>query len=277
MNNTCKRIILFVLAIPGFTLLILFVPHANYLWSTLLLSLMGFFCGVELRAMLAKKTTPLPVWTILFPTISPFFSWGIVQGWFGKEIPVIALMIALLWAFSDTVFLPKTEHKHGITHVGNRLLMLLYPGFFIWWIDAITMLPYTQYALLIFMLSVYLNDAGAWFFGILIGKHRGLIPASPNKSVEGFIAGVLVSTLVVLGASFLIPKLFPHPTWKVIVFGITVGITTILGDLFESLLKRAVGVKDSGKIILGRGGMLDSIDSLLFTAPVFVLFIERGI
>jgi phosphatidate cytidylyltransferase len=127
------------------------------------------------------------------------------------------------------------------------------------------------------MLTVYLNDSLAWFFGMLFGRLRNIVAVSPNKSLEGFLGGMLSSVAVILISAHFYPEIFPRPYWQLILFGVAAAFTTTIGDLVESALKRAVGVKDSGHVIPGRGGMLDSIDSVLFTAPVFVLFLQLAV
>jgi phosphatidate cytidylyltransferase len=121
---------------------------------------------------------------------------------------------------------------------------------------------------------VIANDSLAWVFGILFGKNnRNFIAASPNKSIAGFVAGLAASTLVGMGIALLFPKIFMSARFAPLVSGVILGVLTgiagMLGDLAESALKRSAGVKDSGFIIPGRGGVLDSIDSLAFAAPVY--------
>lgn len=112
------------------------------------------------------------------------------------------------------------------------------------------------------------GDIGAFFTGSFLGRHR-LAPAiSPNKTVEGAVGGLLASCLVAVVACRLIPScadLFGLALS--LALGVTVGVLSMAGDLFESLLKRAVHVKDSGSIIPEFGGMLDLLDGLLFCGP----------
>jgi len=87
----------------------------------------------------------------------------------------------------------------------------------------------------------------------------------------------MAATLLVLVAVFYAaPGLIGNNLFMVVLLSLVLGLTTIAGDLFESSLKRSAGVKDSGAMIPGRGGVLDSIDSLLFSAPVFYLFLQYG-
>ena len=107
---------------------------------------------------------------------------------------------------------------------------------------------------------------------MLLGKNnRGVVAASPNKSVAGFAGGYVGCILASLIAQAALPHIFSGSLWKSIVFGVLVASAAIVGDLVESVFKRSAGVKDSGVIMPGRGGVLDSIDSLLFAAPVFYL------
>lgn len=126
------------------------------------------------------------------------------------------------------------------------------------------------------MFSVWVNDAFAYFVGSAIGSHKLAPRISPSKSVEGLIGGLLGSVLVwVLMAVFVLEDLSIP---LAIVFGLVVGVAAVLGDLFESRLKRGVGVKDSGNILPGHGGLLDRSDSMLFgCTAAFFLFVFGGI
>ncbi|GHU10737.1 hypothetical protein FACS1894151_10300 [Spirochaetia bacterium] len=109
---------------------------------------------------------------------------------------------------------------------------------------------------------------------MLFGRgNRGLIPASPNKSIAGFAAGLIVSLLLGIGAVFLLPDVFVVTRLPAlpsgIILGLLTGITASLGDLAESAIKRNADIKDSGVLIPGRGGVLDSTDSIALAAPVY--------
>ena len=110
-------------------------------------------------------------------------------------------------------------------------------------------------------------DIGAYFTGRLLGRHRMTPVLSRKKTWEGAIGGVAASIAAAIGINRLGPIL-PHGIWAEVGFGITVGVTGILGDLAESLIKRDRGHKDASQAIPGFGGVLDVIDSVIFAAPV---------
>ena len=113
-------------------------------------------------------------------------------------------------------------------------------------------------------------DTAAYYVGSAIG-HNKLIPnISPNKTIEGAIGGTFGAVIVAVAAKIFFFKNFSLT--EAVMLGIIISITAQFGDLFESLLKRAGGVKDSGNLIPGHGGILDRIDSLLFAAPAFYYF-----
>ena len=147
---------------------------------------------------------------------------------------------------------------------------LLYPGLFAGFVTLIiSRFAYSTEAILCFALMVMGNDSLAWLFGVTMGRKRNLVDVSPNKSLAGFIGGFLGSCAVAMGAKALFPAAIGQPYWVMLAFGLVVGCSVIIGDLFESAIKRSAGVKDSGSLVPGRGGFLDSFDSILFSAPVF--------
>lgn len=125
-----------------------------------------------------------------------------------------------------------------------------------------------QYMVLAMFAFIWISDTGAYMVGCLIGKHRLFERISPKKSWEGFFGGLGLSIIIAALAARFIPDgyvlLSGYAQW--IVFAVLVTIFSTWGDLCESLIKRTVGVKDSGKLIPGHGGILDRIDSLLLVS-----------
>jgi len=194
---------------------------------------------------------------------------------FGGDWELYALSAALLWILASRVFAGRKELEAVAGRVVSALAVLLYPGAFMFWIVRINAEPHAGLLLMLFMILVFGNDSTAWAAGMLFGKgNRGLVPASPNKSAAGFIGGMIASIGVGALAELVFPAAFSAARLSAPFGGALVGFFTgaaaIIGDLAESTIKRSANIKDSGGIIPGRGGLLDSIDSLAFAAPVYL-------
>ena len=113
---------------------------------------------------------------------------------------------------------------------------------------------------------IWASDTGAYFSGRAFGKHKLFERISPNKTIEGFIGGLVASALVGIAAHHFLGEI-SLISWMCI--GAFVSITSTLGDLFESMLKRQSDIKDSGNILPGHGGILDRFDSTLISAPIY--------
>lgn len=134
----------------------------------------------------------------------------------------------------------------------------------------ISSLPRGLTATLLTFLCIWAADIGAYTVGKFFGK-TPLSDISPKKTVEGAAFGVIGSLLVAVWGAYLLK--WPHPLIVGAAVGLTIAIASILGDLTESMLKRDAGVKDSGQLIPGHGGILDRTDSYIFTAPLVYYFV----
>lgn len=130
---------------------------------------------------------------------------------------------------------------------------------------------YSPQILLGILFLVWSNDTGAYLFGVSMGKHKMFPRISPKKSWEGF-AGGLVATAVVawVMSAFFTDIHFKH--WLVI--GLISALMGVFGDLVESMFKRSIGVKDSGKFLPGHGGLLDRFDALIMVIPIVYAYLE---
>jgi phosphatidate cytidylyltransferase len=124
------------------------------------------------------------------------------------------------------------------------------------------------------LIGVWVNDSCAFFIGSKWGRHRLAPKISPNKSVQGALGGLFGTLAVALGVSLLFPGLLNLSPGVAALLAIVIALFSQLGDLLESALKRQLHVKDSGNLIPGHGGVLDRIDSVLFTAPPVYYFFK---
>jgi phosphatidate cytidylyltransferase len=149
-------------------------------------------------------------------------------------------------------------------------ILIIVPAWF-----AMVGLQTVPYALLGVLVGVWLVDIAGYFVGRKFGKIKLLPSVSPGKTREGVVGGLVVIFVYGLGLSLIVDHVFSIAHW--ILFGISVTAFTaiaVLGDLFESYLKRSRGVKDSGSILPGHGGMLDRVDSMTALLPFSFLVIQ---
>lgn len=170
----------------------------------------------------------------------------------------------------------------GILAISTTLFGLMYVPWLLNFIQKINFFPGIEgngkYYVLYFILVTKFSDTGAYVVGSLIGKHKMIPRISPAKTWEGFAGAIAVST----GASFAFTQI-PHfkshmpdlTPLHAVILGATLSVTAVIGDLIESLFKREAGVKDSGKLFPGIGGILDLLDSLLFNAPIMYLYLRH--
>ena len=137
-------------------------------------------------------------------------------------------------------------------------------------------MEYGKFLVLFAVLLAFVTDAGAYFAGVFLGKHRGVTQVSPNKSVEGYVGGFAAGVVFALIYGLVISEIARASAnlGSLVLSGLFGAAATEVGDLAFSFIKRQYGVKDFGHILPGHGGMLDRFDSMLFCAPV-ALFIVR--
>lgn len=130
---------------------------------------------------------------------------------------------------------------------------------------------YNGWRVLFFFFFMWASDTGAYFSGRAFGKHKLFERLSPKKTIEGFIGGAVIAGLIGIVAFYQLGIL---PIWAWMLTGVALSITGTLGDLLESMLKRQTGIKDSGNILPGHGGILDRFDSTFFSAPVYWVILQ---
>lgn len=253
-----QRILTGAIALPLLILFILYAPPLLFHGLVCLVALVGL-CEFYAMALPAERRPERwlavaggVLLTALAATGRPFA----LQG--GLTILLLGFAVLFLLRFRD---LGSVAH-----HLAFVLFGFLYLPLLLGHLSLLRLLPFGREWIFLVLLVIMMGDSLAYFTGISFGR-RKLYPAiSPNKSVEGAVGGLAGSLAgAFLARAWFFPEL---PVAGALFFGVAVGIAGQLGDLFESMLKRGFGVKDSGKIIPGHGGILDRLDSLLFAFPI---------
>lgn len=276
-SQVIQRLMIFFIGLPLFVSMIFFLPQYNHLVLNIFVVIFSSVGAVEFALMLRAKGFPVYLGeAAVLGSLSPLAATLIASFNTNSQITQFLYIIGALWVLVSEIFYHKSRNDFSL--VLNRLTasfsVMIYPGLLLSWVVNMTTLEHSTVVILAFVLTVTTNDSLAWVTGMLFGKNnRGIVSVSPNKSVAGYMGGMTASIGVCVIMAYAIPGAFvPDQIAKLpsaILLGFFSGITVILGDLSESAIKRSCGFKDSGRIFPGRGGVLDSTDSIALTAPLF--------
>jgi len=188
----------------------------------------------------------------------------------GERLP-LACLSGLFLLFALLFLFRIRDITSAAREIAYVVLGFLYVPFMLMHLVMLRQTTYGWQWLLVMMLIVMTNDSAAYYTGSAFGKHRLYPLVSPKKSVEGALGGLVGSVCGTLLAKF---TFFPQLTLAdALITAIVIGTLGQTGDLFESLLKRSFGVKDSGNSIPGHGGVLDRLDSIIFAAPAMYYYV----
>jgi phosphatidate cytidylyltransferase len=224
--------------------------------------------GLELKEMLARRGIGLNQ-PLLFLGGGLLFLFSLPQlYWHFPQVPwrEVALGLFLMASFSYELL-----RGADLTRFAFTLLAFLYLP---WSLGYVLLLRETPdpglglWTLSLPLVASFATDTGAYFAGRFFGRHKLAPEISPGKTLEGSMGGILFSFLALLAYTALVREVFPFGLLELWLFSLLLSLAAQLGDLAESMLKRFAGVKDSGRFLPGHGGLLDRIDSLLFTFPL---------
>ncbi|MCL2380104.1 MAG: phosphatidate cytidylyltransferase [Treponema sp.] len=278
MKKIVQRLIVFFVGLPALLAVVLFLPQHNHLALNLVIVGFSILGALEFRTILSHKNLRISMpETVLLGAVSPV-AWTVVVTFSFTDANIVpgAFILGASWLLVSGIFTTKEKLDSYIGRVIAGFAVMIYPGLFMAWVVQMTVFSGAGMVILVFFLIALLNDAIAWATGVLFGKNnRGIVAASPNKSIAGFSGGLAASVMTGVAAVMLLPGIFTSTVLPSMsagaILGLGAGIAATLGDLGESAIKRSAGVKDSGSLVLGRGGALDSIDSVALAAPVYYM------
>lgn len=272
MSKVIKRLLTFFIGIP-IVLLIVFCDWLNHLPLQVTVGIFAVLGANEFYNMIRKKDgaifnrAVILIGTGLLPVLCYLF---IILQLSLDITPWLFITIVIL--FMGYECFTAKSFENSLQKLAYSMLTIFYTGFLLTFILRMTILPDSKYIISLFLIFVFMSDSCAWLFGILFGKStRGYVAASPNKSLVGFAGGIAGSVVFGFLFKYLFPDVMTISNLNLFILGFITSVAAIIGDLIESVFKRSCDVKDSGNIIPGRGGILDSIDSIVIAAPIFYI------
>lgn len=250
--------------ILSFVWLVIFV-FPNWFFGFIAMSMIAigmfeFYSMVEKKGILPYKYFGILL-GIMIP-LSIYLEFQLTKGW---ELFFITATCFIVFGMQ----LARRETEQAVLSVSTTIFGILYISWLFSFIIKLKLLPSGANLAAFLVLVTKASDMGAYAFGSLFGRHTLIQRISPKKTWEGAIGGFLSSILL----AYLIRGLIPQISIKQALYlGAFLGAIAQIGDLYESLLKRDCQTKDASGLFPGLGGMLDVIDSIIFTAPIFYFY-----
>lgn len=247
--------------------LILYQPTIVLLYVLLVAA---FICAYEWARLGGLK---LVWWQVLFAMLLSVVSWLFVQ-YLDQYIYILLLLASIWWSITlGFLKVAKPQLKESeISPVKLLTAFLVLPSAIIAMYVVHGMERGAEW-LLYSMMLVWVADSGAYFSGKTFGKHKLAPNVSPGKTLEGLWGALLATGIYALAGMYYF-DLSGSQNFMLIGLSLLLTVISVAGDLYESFLKREAGVKDSGNILPGHGGILDRVDGVLSVMPIFVVFFD---
>ena len=269
-----KRIITSLWFVPLLVIVVWFGGEPGF---TALMVIFGILAALEFYRMVAmSKAPPLTyfglIWTALFILSRNSELLAILESYL-KPVPVTPLLLTaavvppLLWLLS------RRQKEGAFTTWAWTIAGILYVGWLLSHLVALRGLDAGRNWVFFALFTTWASDTTAFFIGRKLGRHKLAPNISPGKTWEGATGGILGAIIVSILFFTATPFHLPLTYWQAIPLSILVSIFGQVGDLVESLLKRNMGVKDSGKLMPGHGGVLDRMDSIIFAGIVVYYYV----
>ena len=250
----------------------LFLSH-TFLFDTVITLLCVMACFEMLGCIKQKKTLGISIPSLILAVFVPLCVRLIDTGVALSELILLVFVVFLFLLLGIAVF---SHGKHKVQDVSVAFVLIFYIIFGFASILAIRGADNGQYLFLLIFISAWVSDTGAYFTGVLFGKHKLIPDVSPKKTVEGAVGGLVfcIASFVVFGV---IMQSFYDLTPNYILLGclgLVMSVVSMCGDLVASLVKRQFDLKDYSKLIPGHGGIMDRFDSIIATASVMYVLLN---
>lgn len=233
-------------------------------WTCWALALFIIGVGTFEMSRLMHVNSP---WQLLFGELLSLGTFAAASLGLLSHLPVSSMLVLVpMLLFLLALFSTRDDFKTIAAFNFASIALLSIPCYFMIWLREV----HSPQMLLMVFILLWANDTFAYLTGHLLGKHKLFKRISPGKTIEGSIGGLVLSTLAMVIFSYCVGE-FPMKT--AISIALIAVVFGTLGDLCESMLKRQAGVKDSGRLIPGHGGILDRFDSVLFALPFICIYL----
>ena len=256
MSELAKRTVfgsLFVIVVIGSILL--------HYWAFFAVMLVTVFIGAQEVGKLVTKDGRGGVTPLVVVLATLFFVLSVVFDRFSQVSQLILLLVPFL--------LSLFSKKHSFSEIGVSCWTAM---FFVALPCFLMMKMYDKYLLIILFCLIWINDIFAYLTGMAIGKHKLFERISPKKTIEGSLGGLVMTVVVAFLANHFWLKMLNG--WEMMGLAMVVVVFGSLGDLCESMMKRQAGVKDSGNVIPGHGGILDRFDATFLAVPFVYCYFD---
>ena len=265
-----ERIIVAAILVPILLIVLFFLPP--YVFVVIVSIICAISAYELLHAIGPKENERITIYSVFSAALIPI---GVYFG-IGGQVFMAVILVLMCFVFIEAINVFRMKRQITFSQIltalfGGALIPLLLSS-------LVSLIDQREGRLFVMLpaIAAFVSDAGAYFVGTFIGKHRAFPLISPKKTIEGYVGGLVIGTAAMLLYGFILyfSTLFEIRFWALILYGAIGALVTELGDLSFSLVKREFDIKDFGRLLPGHGGVLDRFDSMVFTAPAIFLLVE---
>ena len=245
----------------------LFFSHVVFLFDSVITLLCVIACYEMLNCIGFKKVYGISIPALLISAFIPLSVRAIDTGISMSDLILLVFVVFMFLVLGISVF---SKGKYKVQDVATVFTMIFYIAFGFLSILAVRGSTHGQYLFLLIFISAWITDTGAYFTGVLFGKHKLIPDVSPKKTVEGAVGGLVFCVISFIVFGIIMQNSYGmSPNYILLgILGLIMAVVSMCGDLIASLVKRQYDIKDYSKLIPGHGGIMDRFDSIIATAAL---------